>query len=296
MTAMLLLLNGSLIAALYALGRIASEAAVPPLGLLYWQTLSGALVVGLIATLRGEPPRLTWPHLRYYAIAGLLGTTLPYLATYSSLQHLPAGIIGIIGSLSAVFTYAIALSVGAERASTVRSAGIAAGLLGVLGILLPKGALPGPEMAGWVLLAAAAPLALAAGNVYRSRAWPAGLSPLGAASGMLLVQVVALAPVVALTDSLVLPGPAFTLLDRTLLALAAFASAAYAGLFVLQRRGGPLVVSQLGYVITVATLAIGIALLGERYSSWVWLAVALVFLGVFLVNKTSKLAVGAQAE
>lgn len=295
MTALLLLLNGSLIAALYALGRIASEAAVPPLGLLYWQTLSGALVVGLIAALRGERPRLKWPHIRYYAISGLLGTTLPYLATYSSLQHLPAGIIGIVGSLSAVFTYAIALSVGAERASTVRSVGICAGLLGVLGILLPKGALPGPELAVWVLLAAA-PLALAAGNVYRSRAWPAGPSPLGAASGMLLVQVVALAPVVALTDSLVLPGTAFTLLDRTLFALAAFASAAYAGLFVLQRRGGPLVVSQLGYVITVATLAIGIALLGERYSNWVWLAVALVFLGVYLVNRTARTPVPARAE
>lgn len=296
MTALLLLLNGFLIAALYALGRVAADAQVPPLGLLYWQTLSGALVVGLVAALRGERPGLSWRHVRYYAIAGLLGTTLPYLATYSSLRHLPAGIIGIVGSLSAVFTYAIALSVGTERANMVRSAGIAAGLLGVLGILLPKGALPGPEMAGWVLLAAAAPLALAAGNVYRSRAWPAGLSPLGAASGMLLVQVVALAPAVVLTDSLVLPSTAFTLLDRTLLALAVLASAAYAGLFVLQRRGGPLVVSQLGYVITVATLAIGIALLGERYSNWVWLAVALVFLGVYLVNRTARTPVPARAD
>lgn len=113
---------------------------------------------------------------------------------------------------------------------------------------------------------------------------------------MLLVQVVALAPAVVLTDSLVLPGTAFTLLDRTLLALAAFASAAYAGLFVLQRRGGPLVVSQLGYVITVATLVIGIALLGERYSNWVWLAVALVFLGVYLVNRTARTPVPARAD
>lgn len=52
MTATLLLLNGFLIAALYALGRVAADAQVPPLGLLYWQTLSGALVVGLIAALR----------------------------------------------------------------------------------------------------------------------------------------------------------------------------------------------------------------------------------------------------
>lgn len=61
-------------------------------------------------------------------------------------------------------------------------------------------------------------------------------------------------------------------------------------------RGGPLVVSLLGYVITVATLAIGIALLGERYSNWVWLAVALVFLGVYLANRTARPPVPARVD
>lgn len=287
MATTLLLLNGFLIAALYALGRVAADEAAPPLGLLYWQILSSALVVSVIAALRREPPSFSWQHLRYYAISGILGTTLPYLATYWSLRHLPAGIIGIVGSLSAVFTYAIALVVGAERGSKARTAGVVSGLLGVLGILLPKGALPGADVAGWILLATSAPLALAAGNVYRSRAWPVGLSPIAAASGMLLVQVVVLAPAVALTGSLVVPGTAFTRLDQTLLSLALIASLAYVGLFVLQRKVGPVIVSQLGYVIAVATLAIGIALLGERYSNWVWLAVALVFFGVYLVNRTS---------
>lgn len=77
MTATLLLLNGFLIAALYALGRVAADAQVPPLGLLYWQTLSGALVVGLIAALRGERPGLSWRHVRYYAIAAFSAPRCP---------------------------------------------------------------------------------------------------------------------------------------------------------------------------------------------------------------------------
>lgn len=285
MATALLLFNGSLIAGLYAVGRLAAGEGIAPLGLLYWQTLSAGLVLVAATLARGERPPMSWKHLRYYAVAGLLGMTLPYLATYSALAHLPAGIVGIIGSLSAVFTYAIARVLGTEPASRVRAFGIAAGLLGVLGILLPNGALPGADATPWVLLAGTAPLALAAGNVYRSHAWPEGLPPLSAACGMLVVQAVSLAPAVALADALVLPQPALRRVDVVLLLLAALASAVYAGSFILQRLAGPVIVSQLGYVITLVTLAIGIGFFGERYSAWIWIAVACVLVGVYLVNR-----------
>jgi drug/metabolite transporter (DMT)-like permease len=281
----LLLFNGTLIAGLYALGRVAGDEGVSPLGLLYWQAFSAAIVLGAASLVRRERLPISWAHLRYYAVAGLLGTTLPYWATYASLAHLPAGVVGIMGSLSALFTYGIARTLGMEQANRMRMLGIAAGLGGVVGIMGPKSALPEASMAPWVLLAAAAPLALAGANIYRTHAWPPGLSPLSAASGMLLVQVVGLAPVVALADAWILPGPCLERVDVTLLLLSGLASAVYAGSFVLQRLSGPVIVSQLGYVITLATIAIGVGLLGERYSGWVWFAVALVFLGLYLVNR-----------
>lgn len=285
MAVFLLLVNGVLIAALYALGRFVGLSGVSPLVLLYWQILCSAVVVGIVAIARGERPSFSGTRLRYYLIAGLLGTTAPYLVTYAALAHVPAGIVGVVGSLSALFTYVIARAIGAERANRIRSAGILIGLAGVLGIVLPRGALPTPEMTPWVLLAASAPLLFASGNVYRTRAWPPGLTPFAAASGMLCVQAVLLLPFVAAHRALAVPDLAFDGADAALLALGIIASATCAVTFVLQRMAGPVFIGQLGYVITVATLAIGILAFGERYSAWIWLAVSLVFGGVYLVNR-----------
>lgn len=290
MSMLLLLLNGTLVAGLYALGHVVAQEGVSPLALLFWQASSSAAIVCALGVALGTRPPLTGRHLRYYAVAGLLGTTLPYLATYWALAHLPAGIVGIVGSLSALFTYVIARALGTEPASCVRKIGIGVGFAGVLLILLPKGALPDPDMVVWVALAAVAPVSLAAGNVYRSWGWPPGLAPLPAAGGMLAVQALGLLPLAAISEAVVIPATTtISRADGAMLAVTGVASALYVASFALQRRGGPVMVSQMGYVITVATLVLGTTLLGERYSPWVWSAVALVLVGIYLVARRPRL-------
>lgn len=289
MSMLLLLLNGVLVAGLYALGHVAAQGGVSPLGLLFWQVSSSAAIVGALAVVHGTRPPLSRMHLKYYALAGLLGMTFPYLVTYWSLVHLPAGIVGIVGSLSALFTYLLARILGTEPASCVRKIGIGVGLAGVLLILLPKGALPDPGMTLWVALAALAPMSLATGNIYRTWAWPPGLNPLAAASGMLGTQALGLLPIAVLADSIVIPRASAYGIDGTMLALAGVASTLYVASFALQRRAEPVLVSQMGYVITVATLVLGVTLLGERYSTWVWGAVGLVLVGIYLVARRPKL-------
>lgn len=57
----------------------------------------------------------------------------------------------------------------------------------------------------------------------------------------------------------------------------------YAGAFELQRRGGAVVTGQLGYVITLASLAIGVLVFGERVPPSTWIGAGLAILGVLLV-------------
>lgn len=284
-TQALLLVNGVLIAGVYALAKVAGAGGVSPLGVLSWQLLFAAIVVGSVAALRGEVPALSRANLRYAAVAGVLGITGPNLVTFAALAHLPAGLIGVITALSPLLTYSIALALRAEMLQPMRAAGIALGLAGVLAILLPRGALPTPEALPWALAALLAPLLLASGNVFRTLAWPEGL--------LLALQAAVLMPLAVALGEFEAPSALLRAQDIALIGAGILTAAFYLGAFELQRRGGPVVVGQLGYVITLASLAIGALAFGERYPPSLFVAVAVVLTGLTLVNRRPPATAGA---
>jgi drug/metabolite transporter (DMT)-like permease len=283
MTTLLLLLNGSLMAGIYAFAKAGTASA---LGVLAWQLLFSAAAITAVACWRGENAPLTRQNLRYAAIAGTLGMSAPSLVTFCALARVPAGFIGVIGALAPVFTYAMALALRIEALRGPRAVGIVLGLVGVLGLLLPAGALPSGGSLPWALAALASPLFLAGGNLFRSLAWPRGLAPLGAASLMLLLQAGAIVPLALAMGHFEWPLPIGGPGDMALLGGGLLTTIFYLGAFELQRRAGPVVVGQLGYVITAASLLIGAAVFGERYPLTAWLAIAAVVGGLALVNRT----------
>ncbi len=284
-TQALLMSNGTLIAGIYACAKIATGAGLAPVGVLAWQVSFAAVVMAVVVALRGELPALTGANLRYAGTAGVLGITGPNLVTFTAIAHLPAGLIGVITALSPVFTYVIALALRIERVTALRAAGVVLGLAGVLAIVLPRGTLPTPEALPWALAAMAAPLLLASGNVYRSLAWPKGLPPMAAAALLLVLQAAVLVPVTVVSGDFAAPGAAFRPEDFALLGAGALTAIFYLSAFELQKRAGPVVVGQLGYVITVASLIIGAVVFGERFPPSAFAAIGVVLLGVTLVNR-----------
>jgi drug/metabolite transporter (DMT)-like permease len=282
MNTALLILNGSLIAGIYAFAKAGTASA---LGVLAWQLLFAAIVIGAVARWRGQVPALDRSTLRYAAIAGVLGVSAPSLVTFCALSQVPAGLIGVIGALSPLFTYLLALALRAERLGVARAIGIGFGLVGVLVLLLPRGALPDAAALPWALLALAGPLLLAAGNLFRSLAWPAGLTPLGAASLMLSLQALAVVPLAIALGAFRWPLGLRHDGDLELLGGGALTAVVYLSAFELQRRAGPVVVGQLGYVITAASLAIGVLVFGERYGTGALAAATLILTGLALVNR-----------
>lgn len=287
---LLLVLNGTLLAAVYAFGKLARAGGIDALSLLAWQVGAAAVLITAVAIARRQPPQFGGTVLRYGATAGMLGVAVPNLATFSAIAFLPAGLVGIVVALSPAFTYTIAAALGLERVHAQRAAGVLLGFAGVLLIMLPTGALPDADAAPWLLVALAAPLALALGNIYRTRAWPPGLAPLAAASSMLIVLAATIIPLALANGGVALPSGDFETADLALLGAAAGTTAFYLTAFELQKRGGPVVTSQLGYVISVASLVLGMVFFAERPSAWVWFALGAVLAGIYVVQRSAPLA------
>lgn len=292
----LLAVNGVLFAGVYAFAKVAGEGGVSPLGVLTWQVLFAAIVVGVVAAARGELPALARANVRYAALAGLLGITGPNLVSFAALAHLPAGLVGLITALSPVFTYAIAVALRAEALHPWRAAGIALGFAGVLTLVLSRGWLPGSPPLLWTLAALLAPVFLAGGNVFRTLAWPEGLKPLAAATLLLALQSALLIPLSVVLNQFEAPGAGLQAQDGALFGAGVLTALFYLGAFQLQRLGGPVVVGQLGYVITLASLAIGALAFGERYGPSTLIAVVVVLAGLMLVNRRQQTAEGANLD
>lgn len=284
MAVALLLLNGTLLAAIYACAKVAGLGGITPLGVLAWQLPAAAVLVAAFAAATGQWPRPTHANLRYAAVAGTLGIVLPSLVTFGALRHVPAGTIGVIGALSPAITYLLAIARGVERPVARRAAGVALGLAGVLAMVLPRGSLPSGDALPWAIAALAAPTLLAAGNVYRSTAWPPGLPPLGAATLMLALHAALVVPIAIATGQFVVPTDLARPEDAALAGAAVMMGVLYLGAFELQRRAGPVLTGQLGSVIAVASLVIGVVAFGDVYGMPAIIGVLVVFVGVALVT------------
>jgi drug/metabolite transporter (DMT)-like permease len=252
----------------------------------------GALVVALLSRVSSRSSRAlpVWDaeHVRYYLIGGLLGISLPYVLAFIVMHELEVGIVGLLTALSPVVTYAIARSLGIERGHPLRLAGLVVGLVGVSVLMLPQQdiALAGNGL--YMLLALGIPVSLAASNIYRSRYWPVGSEAMPLVIGMLTVQGIWLFVVnLALGNfqqGLFVHGDAMYLLAF----LGLLAGMSYMSSFNLLRVGGPVYLSQMGYVITAVTLLAGVLMWDERYDSHDILSMALILTGVLLTTLTQN--------
>jgi len=278
---LLLLGIGALMGLTSNLVKLASAAGWSPVAYLLWSLLGGGLLLLLFTRLRGEAPGLSPRLQRYYLALGLLSIALPNGLLFSSIPHVGAGFASMCLAFPPLITYLLALALRMEPLSRVRLLGICIGLSGSLLLALDK-LHSGDSPLLWILAALAVPVFLGLGNIYRSRCWPAGASPLSLAPGMLLGGALLLLPL-ALFDVTLAPalhsGPAISLL---LVQMALFAIV-YALYFVLQKLAGAVYLSQIGSVAAMLGAAMAVTLLGEHGSLSMLLAALCIVGGVLLV-------------
>ena len=165
------------------LGKIAASTGHPAFGLLFWQSVVCVALLGLIAVVRRRGVPLHQGALRFYIVVAFLGTLIPNYTFYTSVAHLPSGIMSIIISTIPMIALPIGLVLGSETVTPRRLTGLLLGLAGVMMLVLPQSSLPDRAMLAFLPVAMIGPLFYALENTYVARTGPCRNGPFAGHAG-----------------------------------------------------------------------------------------------------------------
>lgn len=294
----LLLATGTALGIGFPIGKLASTAGIAPLVWAFW-IAAGSIVVLLLLRAFGGADR-PFPAARRVAafclVSALISYVLPNLLLYSVIGRLGAGYSGLMFTFSPIVTLLFAIALRSYAPSPLGMVGIGIGFVGAVLIALTKTPLAATDLARIadpvdLAMAFGIPVSLAAGNTYRSRYWPrdeGGAAVEGrdlaiATNIAALLLYLGAAPVfggLPLADLAKAPGLS--------LAQALASGAMFALFFRLQRVGGPVYLSQMGYVGAAVGLAAGVFALSESYPPVTWLGALVVAFGITLTTRAQR--------
>jgi drug/metabolite transporter (DMT)-like permease len=267
--------------AIFSVNKLAATGGVPPLAYSFWQSLGAGLVLWLVLTLKGERLGVTRQHLVGYIVIGALVIGIPItLLTYIA-PRLPAGVMTLVLALSPPFTFLLSVLGRLERFRLMGLLGLLCGFLGVVIVVVPGATLGAPDAWKWFLLALVAPLLFASSNVAAAVLRPPAASSVAMAAGVLLGSSLVLLPVMLIAGQGWLPRTFDVGVIGTLIAVAINASFLVL-FFEIIRRAGPTFFAQFNYLAVLAGIGWGAIVFGERLTLTFFLAMILMFLGVFL--------------
>lgn len=283
----LLIITGTLLGLTLPFGKIATAAGVPAMVWAFVISFGAGGVLLLAMLARRERMRLTPHRLRYFFVTAAVSYAIPNLLMFSAIPHLGAGYTGIMFTLSPVITLVFSILLRVRRPNLLGIIGIAIGFAGAVMVTLTRGEAGEPAHFFWVIMGLLIPVSLAAGNIYRTVDWPEGTGPIELAVGshlasaaMLLVGIMFLLGLESFRH----------LADVPAVTAGQVASAAlmFVFFFRLQAAGGPVYLSQIGYVGAAVALIAGTLVLGEHYRLLTWLGAAIIVVGVFITTKAQS--------
>ena len=269
----------------FSLNRIAIMEGIPVLPFVFWQGVGAAAVSLAAALVTGQLPRLGRVYLRFYFLFGFVGIALPYTLLALAAPRVPAGAVALTLALTPILTCVFSVLFKLDGLHPLRVAGILFGLAGILVVLLPGTSLPAPGMAPWLALAFGAPVCYAFGAVSVVLLRPPGSKPIPLTCGISFASALLMLPVMAAGKSWWSFDAGMTDGAWALLGSAAITAVFFVlGLEVI-RMAGPVFFSTNGYIGTLAGMGWAALYFGEVPSPWIGAAVALLFVGLFLVNR-----------
>ena len=279
----LLLLLGLIWGGSFFFARIAVQH-IPPFSLVFLRLSLAALALhiyiagrfDLYATLRAR-----WPQ---FLLLGLINNAIPHTLIFMGQTQIGAGLAAILNASTPIWTVLIANRLTAdEKLTSAKLIGCLVGLAGTA-VLIGPGAFTKADIPYWALLlpvAAAISYGFAATYGKRFR----GLAAPVTATGQLTASSILILPVALLADQpWMLPMPP-TNVVLSVLALALVSTAfAYILFFRIMARAGATNASLVTLLVPPSAILLGWLFLSERLEAIDLLAMALIALGLVILD------------
>ncbi|SEO44305.1 Permease of the drug/metabolite transporter (DMT) superfamily [Salinihabitans flavidus] len=272
------------------LNKIAVSEGYQPLGIIFWQLVIGATVLGTLRSAQGKPLSLALPYWRTFVLIAIVGTLLPNSFSYRAAIHLPAGVLSVMLSLVPIFAFPIALWLGIDRFTLPRMAGLVVGLVGVV-ILANPDSMPDPSMVWWLPIALVAPFCYAVEGNIVAKWGTQGLGPGHVLFGASVLGIFIALPLAVISGQFISPFTDWNAPEYAILITSLVHVAVYTGYVWLMGQAGSVFAAQVAYIVTGAGVLWSMLILHERYSLWIWLAMGIILVGMALVQPRRKVAI-----
>ena len=268
----------------FTLGKIAITAGGTPIGLTFWQSLFSGLI--LLAYVFFRHGKIIIPKIMFLPIVIItfLSVVIPNIIFYACVEHLDAGVLSISVSVIPLFTYLIAMGLRMDKFKVRRVIGLITGFCALLILILPENSLPDKRDIPWVLLALNCALCYALENIYIDRLALQNFGPIRLVCAVSFVSAIITFLLSLVMDQFFILQPTNFYLFISTLGLGFISATAYSIFIYLIGRAGSVFSSQVGYLVTFFGVVWGIIILGESHSVFVWISLAMIMMGIFLVQ------------
>jgi len=271
----------------YVIAKFVIVHGVSPLGYSLWLTVGPAILLSIIAKFQRKL-HLSFEHIKYYCVCGLIGIAIPKSIVYMGAAHLPAGLLSVIVNTAPILTYPLALMAQQEHFQIKRFIGIVIGITGMLLLILPKASLPDDGMFPWAMLTFVTPICLAICAVYIKKNKPKNSTPISLSAGMLISATIFLIPVNFIFGEFYSITFPLYLVDFIILSKILLTSMGYILFFILIQRAGPVYYSLLGGIICITGLLFGYILFDEHLNMINIFAISVILLAISIMSMTNS--------
>jgi len=283
----ILVLMGAGWGATQPLSKIAVSGGYQSFGLVFWQMALGSIFLGGINLIRGKGLPFSKRHLRFFVVIAVMGTVLPNATSFTAYAHLPSGVMSIVIAMVPMFAFPVALIFGNDSFRWLRIVGLSFGLAGVSLLIVPDASLPDPAMIAFIPLALIAPFCYALeGNIVAK--WGTyGLDAVQVLLGASMVGTLISLPLAIGTGQWINPLPPYAAPDIALVASSMIHVLVYSAYVWMVTRAGAVFAAQVSYLVTGFGVTWAMVFLDETYSPFIWAAMGLMFVGMFMVQPRS---------